>query len=48
MHSDRAEGADQAVSVLRGLREPPLLPGDHVQRSGTCQSINQSTDRLID
>ena len=47
VHSDRAEGADQAMSVLRGLREPPLLPGDHVQRSGTCQSINQSINQSI-
>jgi hypothetical protein len=48
VHSDRAEGADQAMSVLRGLREPPLLPGDHVQRSGTCESINQSIHWLTD
>lgn len=30
----RPEGADQVVPVLWGLREPPLLPGNHIQCSG--------------
>ena len=38
MHGLHHEGsAGEAVSVLRGLREPPLLPGNHVQRSGETQ-----------
>lgn len=30
----RPEGADQVVPVLWGLREPPLLPWNHIQCSG--------------
>lgn len=34
VHRLRPEGADQTLPLLRGLREPTLLPGNHVQRSG--------------
>lgn len=34
VHRLRPEGADQTLSLLRGFREPPLLPGNHIQRSG--------------
>lgn len=43
MHRLRPEGAaDQAVSVLRGLRKPALLFGDHVQRSGQTLPLRSS------